>query len=285
MNADLKRFIHTIGDLPAMPDVAASVMETVENQNASAEELRLVIEQDPALAVRILKVANSSLYGFSREIQTLTHAIALLGFRAVSSLVLAASMRKVFKRFGLADQLLWEHATVSGSVASQIARYGKVGVDPEEAFVAGLLHDLGKIALHNAERETYQRVIERVYNEGISFVEAERDAFGFDHAELGALVIAKWKLSTRLEGAVRHHHAESFDGIERDIARLSALVAVTTRCVTRLGIGRRAGVAAIDPSAMQAWRYIGLEPQDLDPILELVADQAETLMRLGANDG
>ncbi len=281
MNPKLKRFIQTIGDLPSMPGIAANVMETVENSNASADQLREVIEQDPALAVRILKVANSSLYGFSREIQTLTHAIALLGFKAVSSLVLAASMKKVFRQFGLADKILWEHSTVCGAAASQVARYGKVGVDPEEAFVAGLLHDLGKIALNNAARPAYQKVVERVYNEGVSFVEAETDEFGFDHAELGGHVIAKWKLSARLEAAVRHHHdLDALGELDPDVARLTALVAVTTRCATRLGIGRRDAIPDINPRHSPAWAHLDLEDEDLDPVLEIVEDQAEAMRRL-----
>lgn len=281
MNPKLKRFIQTIGDLPSMPGIAASVMETVENSNASADQLREVIEQDPALAVRILKVANSSLYGFSREIQTLTHAIALLGFKAVSSLVLAASMKKVFKQFGLADKLLWEHSTVSGAAASQLARFKKVGVDPEEAFVAGLLHDLGKIALNNAARPAYQNVVQRVYNEGVSFVEAEADEFGFDHAELGGHVLAKWKLSERLEQAVRYHHSlDRLDELDAGIARLTALIAVTTRCATRLGIGRREAIAEIDPRESPAWSFLDLEADDLDAVLEIVDEQAEAMRRL-----
>lgn len=278
MNPKLQRFIQTVGDLPSMPGLAASVMQAIQRTDTSADELRKIIEQDPALAVRILKVANSSLYGFSREIQTLTHAIALMGFKAVSSLVLAASMRRAFKHFGLAEKLLWEHATVSGAVASRLARFGKVGVDPEEAFVAGLLHDLGKIALNNEAREAYQKVISRVYNEGVSFVDAECDEFGFDHAEIGALVIAKWKLSSKLESAIRHHHdAKALTTLPHDEARLCAVVMITTRCCTRLGIGRREGIPEIDPCTMPAWSFLDLEPEDLDAILEIVEEQTDTM--------
>ena len=243
MHPKLKRYISTIGDLPSVPALASEVMKLVENQNTTAEELRHVIDQDPAVAARILKVANSSLYGFSRAIETLSHAIALLGFRTVRNLVMAASLRQTFKHFGLTEKLLWEHATLAGIVALRLASHPKIAHDPEEAFTAGLLHDLGKIAFNNSSREQYGRVVARVYNDGLSFVAAEREEFGFDHAELGACVADKWRLAESLVTAIRDHHSpEALEKLEGKQRRLTALTTVTTASCTRLGVGRRAPV-------------------------------------------
>lgn len=270
MEPRIKQFVNRIGDLPSVPAIASTVISLVEDPNASAEDLRALIERDPALTARILKVANSSLFGFSRRIDTLRHAIALLGFRTVKNLVLGSSMKEVFKRFGLTERLLWEHATRSGAVAARLSEHPAIDVDSEEAFTVGLLHDLGKIALNNAAPEEYSRVAARVYNEGVSFVAAERDEFGFDHAEIGALVAAKWRLSPRLETAIRLHHApEALEGLPLEDRRITALVTVTTCICTRLGVGRREPVPGLDPRSHAAWAALGLGPDDLDGVLEM----------------
>ncbi len=270
MDSKLKQFVNRIGDLPSVPTVAAAVIALVEDPNASGDDLRAVIERDPALAARILKVANSSMFGFSRRIETLRHAIALLGFRTVKNLVLGASMKETFKRFGLTERLLWEHATRTGAVAARLTDHPGIDIEREEAFTAGLLHDLGKIALDNAAPDDYSKVVARAYNDGVSFVEAEREIFGFDHTELGALVAEKWKLPPRLETVIRLHHSpEALDGLSLEDRRLTALATVSTALCTRLGVGRRAPVESLDPRALPAWAALGLGDDDLETVLEM----------------
>lgn len=277
MNDRLKPYLAVVGDLPGIPIIASKVMSAAADPNTSADDLRQVIEKDPALAARILKVANSSLYSFSRAIETLRHAIALLGFRTVENLVMAASLRDVFKNFGLSEKLLWEHSTLAGAVAARLSTYGPIDVERESAFTAGLLHDLGKIALANTAREKYSKIIMRTYNEGVSFREAEMDEFGFDHAELGALVGEKWKLPERLVRAIRYHHHDPKDYPDAppEDCRLIALTTVVTRCCSRLGYGRRDAIEAIDVMELPAWSYLDLAAADMDPILELVDEEAK----------
>jgi putative nucleotidyltransferase with HDIG domain len=277
MDSELKRAVAVVGELPAIPAIASKIMTIANNANASAEDLRKVIEQDPTLAARVLKVANSSLYGFGRQIETLRHAVTLLGFRTVECLVLAASLRDTFKHFGLAEKLMWEHSTIAGVVAGRLATYKEVRVDRESAFTAGLLHDLGKIAFSNVYRERYQKVVARTYNEGIAAVDAENQEFGFDHAVLGARVAEKWNLPSSLVRAIRYHHTHPSDYPKgsADQHRLIALTAVTTRACTRLGLGRRGLVDAIDLAALPAFGALGLTAEDVAPVLEIVANEAQ----------
>lgn len=276
MTEKLETLVARVGDLPSVPSVVAEVAGLVEDPDASVDDLRKVVENDPALAARILKLANSAIFGFSRRIETLHHAIAMVGFRSVKTMVMAASMKGVFKRFGLTERLLWEHSTMAGAVASQLAGYKEIDCDREEAFTVGLLHDLGKIALNNTLEKEYMEVVARVYNEGIPFVVAERDAFGFDHAEVGALVASKWKLSPRLESAIRHHHSpEAMQQLAMEERRLTALAAVTTAACTRLGVGRRAPVEQLDLAQHPAWSLLGLGPEDVEPVLSLALDQVK----------
>ncbi len=276
-NRTLKRYIAIVGDLPSIPVIANQVMQAVGDPNASAEDLRRIIERDPALALRLLKVANSSLYSFRREVETLQHAITLLGFKTVLNLVMAASLRDVFKNFGLPEKLLWEHATIAGAIAGMLSSFGPIEVERESAFTAALLHDLGKVALSNTSRPKYNKVIMRTYNEGIAFVDAERDEFGFHHAELGAHVAEKWHLSRRLVRAIRHHHdpPEVYANLPEDESRLIALTSVVTRCCTRLGVGRRGPIEDVEVAELPAWGVLGLTDDDLEPVLTAVGEEAK----------
>jgi putative nucleotidyltransferase with HDIG domain len=277
VDSELKRAVSIVGELPTIPSIASKVMVTAADPNASADDLRLILEQDPSLAARVLKVANSSLYGFRREVETLRHAVTLLGFKTVESLVMAASLRDTFKQFGLAEKMLWEHSTFAGVIAAKLSKYRDFGVDRESAFISGLLHDLGKIAFSNVFRERYQKIVMRTYNEGIAAVDAEREEFGFDHALLGAQVAKKWNLPEPLVLAIRyHHHAPSeYPSLPPDQQRLISLTSVVTRVCTRLGLGRRGIVDAIDLTALPAWSALGLTKADVEPVLAAVNNEAQ----------
>jgi putative nucleotidyltransferase with HDIG domain len=279
MDPELKRAIALVGELPSIPTIASQIMAAAAKATTSADDLRKIIEKDPSLSARVLKVANSSLYGFRREIETLRHAVTLLGFKTVECLVMAASLRDVFRHFGLSEKLLWEHATVAGVAASKLATYGPVDVDREQAFTAGLLHDLGKIALANVFRERYHKVMARTYNEQIACIDAERAEFGFDHAVLGAHVAEKWQLPKPLVAAIRYHHHEpdAYRTMPVEHFRLVALTSLTTRVCTRLGLGRRGPIDAIDVTALPAWGALGLGEEDVEPVTKLVAEEAKAV--------
>jgi len=277
MDPELKRAIALVGELPSIPTIASQIMAAAAKPTTSADDLRRIIEKDPSLSVRVLKVANSSLYGFRREVETLRHAVTLLGFKTVECLVMAASLRDVFKHFGLSEKLLWEHATIAGVAAGKLSGYGPIEVDRELAFTAGLLHDLGKIALSNVFRERYHRVMARVYNEAIPCIDAERAEFGFDHAVLGAHVAEKWQLPRPFVHAIRYHHYEpgAYRTLPADQFKLVALTSLVTRVCTKLGIGRRGPVEDIDLLQLPAFEALGLGEGDVEPVIKLVGEEAK----------
>jgi putative nucleotidyltransferase with HDIG domain len=173
------------------------------------------------------------------------------------------------------DPYTGEHSARVMKYARQMARAMGLGKEETERVgYAGLLHDLGKIAFNNSSREQYGKVVARVYNEGLSFVAAEREEFGFDHAELGACVADKWRLAESLVTAIRYHHSpEALEKLEGKQRRLTALTTVTTASCTRLGVGRRAPVEALVLHALPAWAALGLGEDDEDEILGLVEAQ------------
>ena len=277
MKTQLKSIVKVVGDLPSLPNVADQVMKVAGDANASADDLRKILDQDPALAARVLKVANSSLYSFRREVETLRHAITLLGFRTVENLVMAASLRDVFSDFGLAEKLLWEHATATGAIAARLSKLAPLEIERDAAFTAGLLHDIGKIALINTARERYNDVMTRTYNEAISFTQAEVEEFGVDHAEVGAHVADKWRLHPRLVNAIRYHHHDPKDyaSLPDEERRLIALTTIATRACTRLGIGRRAPVDGIRLADSPAWALLGFAEDDEGDVLMQLSEEAK----------
>jgi putative nucleotidyltransferase with HDIG domain len=282
-NPKLEAYLdETSQDLPTVPKVAAGVIEAIDDPGSSVEDIRALIEQDPALAARVMKVSNSSLYSFAAEIRSLEQALSLLGSRTVRNLVMAVAMRETYQKFGAIEQLLWAHAAAAGPVCAELAR--RVGgIDPDEAFTVGLLHDVGKAALANSHRDEYEAVFQRVRESNLRFADAEREVFGFDHAELGAHVALRWELPGSLVTVIRHHHdADSLATLPSAEGRMTALVSVTTACLTRLGSGRPAAIAALDPSAMPAWQHLGLAAADVKPLLETCAERIEAAAALGA---
>jgi putative nucleotidyltransferase with HDIG domain len=270
-------------DLPTMPAIASQVVRAVDAPDSSIDDIRALIEQDPAIAARILKISNSALYGFPSEIESLSHAISLLGTMTVRNLVLAASMKETYRRFGLLEKLLWQHSSLAGPTAALLAACPGVGVDPEVAFTAGLMHHIGKTALANSHRDEYERVMMTVYNESRSFVEVENEIFGFNHAELGAAVVQQWGLPESLVQTIRYHHEPGMLAhLDEDVARTCALTTVTSLCLSKLGVGRSRPIEGLDLAAQPAWAFLDLSADDVEPILSTCSERVKESQDLSA---
>jgi putative nucleotidyltransferase with HDIG domain len=269
-------------DLPTVPDVADRVIEVLDDPDSSADDVRAVIQRDASLAARILKVSNSAMYGIPSEISSVGQAISLIGARAVRNLVMAVAMREVYREFGELEQRLWDHGSAAGPVAAAIARHFKIEVDVDGVFTAGLLHDIGKTALANSHRAEYEALSKEVGEGGAAGAAAEREQFGFDHAELGARVAESWKLPPPLIEAIRHHHDEAaFGTLGAAEGRLAAVVSLASHCLARLGIGRPAPCEELDLPTLPAWSFLGLPDAEATALLELCAEQVEAAKMIG----
>ncbi len=255
-------FVKQARELPVMPPVAAEVIKKAEDPDTDLAVLAQLISRDAALAVRVLKIANSSFYSMPREVETIQQAIVLLGYSTLRSVVVAASMKDVFARFGLAERLLWEHAIAAGIAAGVVAE-NVSGISRDEAFVGGLVHDVGKLLLHSQAEQKYQQVLSAVYAGEKDSITAEREVFGFDHSEVGSLVLAKWKLPGRLTCAVGAHHDLALANVEGS-KPLASLLQVADRMTLREGYGRREPDAACDPLDCEGARILGLGIGDLE---------------------
>lgn len=239
MNHELEQLIMNTGDLPTIPVVATKVLQLIESQETTAEEMARVVSSDPAVAARVLKISNSSFYGCQRQVQTLSHAIMMLGYNTLKSVVIAASVKQVYKPYGLTEKMLWEHSFGAGLAARIIAHKTRL-VNEEEAFLGGLFHDIGKIIMNSMDNQTFRDVMQRCYNEGLSFLEAEQQVYGYTHVEVGGLVIKKWNFPEMLMQAVLKHHNFNFaENEDPYLIKLSCVVGLSNLFCHKFGIGMR----------------------------------------------
>ena len=269
MNKELETAIMTAGDLPTIPIVATKVMQLIESETATAEELARIVASDPAVAARVIKISNSSFYGCQRQIQTLSSAIVILGFNTLKSLVVAASVKQVYKPFGLTEKMLWEHSFAAG-LAARIISGNTRAANEEESFLAGLFHDIGKIIMNSLDKEKFQAVMQRCYNEGISFKEAETSIYPFSHDEVGAYVIKKWNFPDALTNAILQHHNLKFANHE-DIyqVNLTSVVALADMFCLKLGIGERQPDEKLDLTSCLPAQQLKLDRNRIMMLLEM----------------
>jgi putative nucleotidyltransferase with HDIG domain len=267
--------IMTASDLPTIPVVATKVMQLIESESATAEELAKVVASDPAVAARVLKISNSSFYGCQRQIQTLSHAIVVLGFGTLKSLVVAASVKQVYQPYGLTEKMLWEHSFGAGLAARIIAKETRV-VNEEEAFLGGLFHDIGKIIMNTMDHAQFHDVMQRCYNDGLSFEDAERLVYSYTHSEVGGLVIKKWNFPDMLMHAVLNHHVFDFAEDEDTVqVNLTCVVGLADMLCHKVGIGIREPDDELDLLQAVPAQRLGFNEQRLETLLDRFSEAYE----------
>ncbi|TAN44301.1 MAG: HDOD domain-containing protein [Nitrospirae bacterium] len=240
MNEELleKIVLETI-DIPSLPTVASKVLQLMNDDFSSINQLEKIISQDQSFSTRLLKIANSPYYGRGKKVDSVSTAIILIGLNTMKNLVVAASLKDIHRKFGLFEQRLWDHSLGVSIAASALAAETRL-MSAEEALVVGLIHDIGKTILNNSMPDSYSLVIERVYDEGISFLEAENDMLGFNHCNVGGLVARKWKLPKNLEAVIEYHHSEDFAMLgDNDFEVQCLIVKIADALCLNLNIGLR----------------------------------------------
>ncbi|MBZ0269819.1 HDOD domain-containing protein [bacterium] len=218
-------FGKNVNDLPTLPHVVSQILEKTRNADASLDEIVSLIATDQALVSTILKLVNSAFYGFSRRITTLKQAITLLGFRSVRNIVVNAGVVGVFRKRTFNNQYrfrLWDHS-VACAVAARILAKPAGYKSKEEAFTAGLLHDIGKVVIDQYAPKDSAAIMKRV-DAGMTACEAEMEVVGADHTQIGSMIAERWKLPRSLCWVIEHHHEPDSDRIpgNRDLVRLVA---------------------------------------------------------------
>ncbi len=213
--------IERLDHLASPPEALARILELASDPDAQLPQLASAIESDPVLAARLLRLANSAYFGYSREIETIDHSLVVLGTRTVRNLVAAVALAPVFTggQSDLDRSTLWRHCCAVGEAARILAEH--LELDGGVAYLAGLLHDVGKVALDEAVPGLFAEALEIDAEHRTGALDSERKALGVDHAWAGGVLLDRWQLPATLVEAIRFHHG----GGEAD-AWLPALVEV-----------------------------------------------------------
>ncbi len=273
----LDNLIRQVQDLPSLPIAVTRVMQLTNDPKAGLSDVAHALASDQGLAARVLKLANSAYYGSSRRIGTVSEAVVILGMRTTRNLTLATSCQDMLERevqgYFLPRGALWRHSLACAAATQNLARRAHFR-GTEEAFVAGLLHDIGKVVMSAYLKAEFAQVLTRVAKSRLTFSDAEREVLGFDDAEVGARLLERWNLPASLVTAVRYHHAPS----QAPESPLAALVHIADTICLTLGIGLGVdGMAyTLDPNALA---ILHLTEDDFE---EVASQTCDTLSEAGS---
>lgn len=270
----LAKLFHRMGELTTLPAAAQRIMQLVADSSSSATDLLAAVEGDPVLAAKVIRRVNSAFYGLRNKVRDLRSAINLLGFREIRNLALTVYMARMFQDGSsyrnFSREGLWEHSVAVAHTARMVAKVGS-GVPPEEAYLAGLLHDVGLILLEKFLPTHLFQIIDRV-EEGITTCAAERECVPFDHALLGAYVATQWNFPTPVIVAIRYHHEPlEAENPHRDMA---ATVALANYLCSRVGY-TSLGVQNVPPPSDRVLAQLELTPARLESLSETLQENLQ----------
>ena len=236
-----RRVLKRVKDIPSLPQFVIETLKKLDDPKSSASDVGDTLRKDESLVLRILRLANSAYYGLSRKITVVPEAISYLGFKTVKSIVLAASVYKfmdsAFTGYSLNRGELWKHSQAVAATSRYLSETVHAG-DPEEAYIGGLMHDIGKIVLNDYVRFGYSIILRLVEEDGIPFCEAERQVLGFDHAQVGGLVMEQWNLPDAYSYVTIYHHTpEELPPEGEEYRKVVDVVHVANTLCLMLGLG------------------------------------------------
>lgn len=271
MRPTIEYLISGIPTLGSCGGVLNEIESVLDNPESTLTDVGTVIEKDPDLTARLLKLGNSSFFGFPSRMETVSETISLIGIQQVQDLISVSIVVEIFD--GVEESLVsmgsfWKHSLACGLAARQLALARRVP-KPEKFFVAGLLHDIGRMVLYSRAPEQARQIFATYLSESILLREAEQKTLGFDHTEIGEALLKVWNYPANLWSTVRYHHHPMSAGPYQLEA---SLVHVADHIVNSMQHGS-SGERYIPPLQSKAWERLNLDVDILDSIFETVDSQ------------
>lgn len=218
--------VDQLGELPSCPEVLSKALKLTSDIQSNIDDISRNIAADQSLTAIVIRLSNSSFYGRAQEILSLHEAIIVLGFDQVKSIIIAASTAQMFQSGSHTEiaRILWEHSLATALGARLIVqKYG--GLDKEEAYLCGLLHDIGKLVLLKTIPQVYEGIIATVKSTNLPFLKVEEKELGYNHVDVGRELLSKWRFPTNLISQISAHHSTKPNQIEAlvSLGRVTAL--------------------------------------------------------------
>ncbi len=268
----LEDLIERTVSVPTIPIVLLKIDRVLSSIESAAPDVAMAISTDPALSSKVLRIANSAYYGLKAQVTSLDLAVALLGFKVIRNIVVTATVLDAFKGATLGvplrPQEFWKHS-LRAAVAARMIHMRFLEGDrstADEAYVAGLLHDLGKLVLLDGKRRRYFDLIQCAQSEGVLLTDRETEEMGFHHADVGGLLSQRWNLPVGVTSAVQGHHDPRDEKVTEP--RAAALAHVANYVANTRGLPR--GFHGADEPFMEvALDILGLAPTDVGQMVFL----------------
>lgn len=262
--------VHENLELISLPEIVTRINGMIEDPECTAVDIAEVIAEDAALTARLLKLVNSPFYNFPSQVDTISMAITIVGTRQLRDLAMAAAITGRFRRIpeGLpGPDAFWHHNLACATAAREIARACRLR-QQEQLFVAGLLHDIGKLVMYLTAPERAREALRLARQPGAEAASVEPRVFGFDHAELGAELLRLWRLPEPLVQPVRWHHApREADAFRQEAAVLHLAEAIANTVAPPLSPDDDR------PIDLEVWSLLGLDPAQLDALIRETESQ------------
>ncbi len=254
--------VNGVKDIQAMPSVIVKALNVMKKPTASMKELGDIVMFDQSLTIKILALVNSAYYGFSQQISSINIALSLLGMVKVKNIIVAVAMKPMMSNQG--DKELWKHSMRVAAGCEYLANLTKV-MDSDEAFIAGFVHDVGKMVLQMTNEKLYSKVLNSV-EMGTDILDAERKYFDSDHVKTGSLLAKRWQLPILLANIISYHHAPSLSSIP---------VPCNLVCFIDKLVQENYDPNSIDKDFVKT---LGIDFEDLNDLRDVILQKAELLI-------
>lgn len=259
--------------LGTLPEVTQKLLALGNDPKSAAADFNKIITTDPALSARVLRIVNSSLYGFPGQISSINRAIVMLGITAIRNLALSCSFAKVFQgreiHPGFSPKTLWDHSFQTGIAAQTCAQVLDIGAT-DEAFLAGLVHDLGHVILAQVEPYAVRDVLTDLPMNPGGYILLEQKFLATDHSLVGAALCRHWHFPVTLVSVAQdHHHPLDTDPSHR---RLVCVISLAERLAERANACFSSDLASLDPDP-EVLKFLNITPGKLDILRTSVAQR------------
>ena len=275
---NIKKILNRVVAIPTLPSMVREVLSLLQRKNTTAYDLQQVITKDPAIAVKVLKLVNSSYYGFPSKIASIQHALTILGFNTLRSLVLSISafdsLSKGLDRSAFDFTQYSIHCNACAITAKIIAKTTP-NIDEEDAFAIGLLHDIGKVIMCKYMNREFSEVAHNVRQTRRPVFEAEQEILGFTHADIGGWLAEHWKLPETIATGISKHHHISTDHPDK----LPAIVHIADILCIAKGLGTEKDMP-VPPIDQNAWNTLKLTKKRVVGIMSEIDAQIAKAIEL-----